>query len=124
MWLALGPQGRILATAPHVVVTAAYGSNDLLAPWVADMSVASPLRPVKGQMTLAPLVGEPMAPHAMRQHGVFVPAYSDSAHPIAPPAEQYAHAGLAAPPPGVAALPSALTAAAAAASFQLGGRAV
>ncbi|MBY0466320.1 MAG: FAD-dependent oxidoreductase [Burkholderiales bacterium] len=33
-------------------------------------------------MTLAPLHTEPLAPHALRQHGVFVPAYHDAAHPL------------------------------------------
>lgn len=83
-WEVLDAQGHSLSSAPHVVVTAAYGSQTLLAPWVADYTAAGPLRPVKGQMTLAPLQGEPLAPHAMRQHGVFVPAYTDADHPMAP----------------------------------------
>lgn len=84
LWRALDGTGHTLAQAPHVVVAGAYGSAALLAPHTADMMPATPLRAVKGQMTLAPLHGEPLAPHALRQHGVFVPAYDDAAHPLAP----------------------------------------
>jgi tRNA 5-methylaminomethyl-2-thiouridine biosynthesis bifunctional protein len=84
LWRALDGTGHTLAQAPHVVVAAAYGSAALLAPHTTDMTPATPLRAVKGQMTLAPLHGEPLAPHALRQQGVFVPAYDDAAHPLAP----------------------------------------
>lgn len=84
LWRVLDATGHALAQAPHVVVAAAYGSAALLAPHTADMTPATPLRAVKGQMTLAPLPGEPLAPHALRQQGVFVPAYDDAAHPLAP----------------------------------------
>lgn len=83
-WQARDASGGVLAQATDVVVTAAYGSAALVAPHVADVTAATPLRAVKGQMTLAPLRAEPLAPHALRQHGVFVPAYDDAAHPIAP----------------------------------------
>jgi len=82
-WQVLDAAGHALAQAQHVVVTAAYGSAALLAPHVASMDLTTPLRAVKGQMTLAPLNGEPLAPHALRQHGVFVPAYEDANHPVA-----------------------------------------
>ena len=40
-----------------------------------------PLRPVKGQMTLAGLETAPLAARPMRQTGVFVPAYQDTGLP-------------------------------------------
>lgn len=83
-WVVTDRDGQPLARAPHVVVTAAYDSAKLLSPWVADMSEAAPLRPVKGQMTLGPLTGTPLASHPMRQHGVYVPEYRDTAHPLSP----------------------------------------
>lgn len=82
LWQALDSSGATLAQAPHVVVAAAYGSAALLEPHT-DMTLSMPLRAVKGQMTLAPLRAEPLADHAMRQHGVFVPAYDDADHPLA-----------------------------------------
>ena len=83
-WQALDADGRVLASAPHVVVTAAYDSAALLAPHMAGMTLAEPLRAVKGQMTFAPLHGQPLAPHTLRDHGVYVPCYEDSLHPTAP----------------------------------------
>lgn len=83
-WQALDADGRVLASAPHVVVTAAYDSVALLAPHMAGMTLAEPLRAVKGQMTFAPLHGQPLAPHTLRDHGVYVPCYEDSLHPTAP----------------------------------------
>lgn len=82
-WLALNAAGEVLARAPHVVVAAAFDSAALLAPHMAGMDCAPPLRPVKGQMTFAPLSGEPLAPHALRAHGVYVPCYEDRQHPSA-----------------------------------------
>lgn len=83
-WQALDAEGRVLAQAPHVVVTAAFGSASLLAPHMAHLDMAQPLRPVKGQLTYAPLTAPPFAPHPLRDHGVYVPCYEDSAHPTAP----------------------------------------
>lgn len=83
-WQALDADGRVLASAPHVVVTAAYDSAALLAPHMTGMTLAEPLRAVKGQMTFAPLHGQPLAPHTLRDHGVYVPCYEDSLHPTAP----------------------------------------
>lgn len=82
-WQALDADGQVLASAPHVVVTAAYDSVALLAPHMAGMTLAEPLRAVKGQMTFAPLHGQPLAPHTLRDHGVYVPCYEDSLHPTA-----------------------------------------
>jgi tRNA 5-methylaminomethyl-2-thiouridine biosynthesis bifunctional protein len=83
LWQALDANAQVLASAPQVVVTAAFGSAALLAPHMADMARAQPLRAVKGQMTYAPLAGDPLAPHPLRDHGVYVPCYEDSAHPTA-----------------------------------------
>src|SRR5690606_11391539 len=43
---------------------------------------ALPLRPVKGQMSLAELTGEPLAKLPQRDNGVYVPCYED--HGLAP----------------------------------------
>lgn len=83
-WQALDTDGRVLASAPQVVVTAAFDSVALLASHMAGMTLAEPLRAVKGQMTYAPLHGQPLAPHPLRDHGVYVPCYEDSQHPTAP----------------------------------------
>lgn len=83
-WVVTDRDGQPIARAPHVVVTAAYDTARLLSPWVADMSEAAPLRPVKGQMTLGPLTGTPLASHPLRQHGVYVPEYRDTSHPMSP----------------------------------------
>lgn len=83
LWQALDAQGNVQAQAPHVVVTAAHGTVNLLAPHMAEMTQAEPLRAVKGQMTYGPLTVEPLAPHPVRDHGVYVPCYEDSGHPTA-----------------------------------------
>lgn len=82
VWQVKDSAGLAVAQAPHVVVTAAYGSAALLAPHTPGMTPVGTLRAVKGQMTLAPLLAEPLAPHAMRQHGVFVPVYEDADQPL------------------------------------------
>ena len=77
IWQALDPHKRTLAEAPNVVVAAAFGGHGLLAPdWVS--SEAWPLRPVKGQMSLGALSGNPLAERPLRQSGVFVPSYEDT----------------------------------------------
>lgn len=76
-WQAWGDRGALLAEVPHCVVAAAHGSAALL-----DM--AADLRPVKGQLSFGPLEGQPLAPHALRHQGVYVPCHEDSTHPIAP----------------------------------------
>lgn len=83
-WQALDAQGQVLAQAPHAVVTAAFDSARLLAPHMAQLDLNQPLRPVKGQLSYAPLTVPPFAPHPLRDHGVYVPCYQDSAHPTAP----------------------------------------
>jgi tRNA 5-methylaminomethyl-2-thiouridine biosynthesis bifunctional protein len=77
-WQALDALGAVLAQAPHVVVAAAFGSADLLHPLGEALEPGVTLRPVKGQLSHATLSGEPMAPHPLRDHGVYVPCYSDS----------------------------------------------
>lgn len=77
VWQALDSHTRTLAEAPNVVVAAAFGGHGLLAPeWVCGESW--PLRPVKGQMSLGALSGEPLADRPQRQSGVFVPSYEDT----------------------------------------------
>ena len=80
LWRALDVNGETLAEAHNVVVGAAFGSHGLLVPdWVP--SEAWPLRPVKGQMSLGALSGEPLADRPQRQSGVFVPYYEDAGLP-------------------------------------------
>lgn len=73
---------QTLGEAPAVVLASALGSAALLQglsnpsdwrPW--------PLHPVKGQMSLGPQHGEPMAPRPQRHNGVFVPRYDDADMP-------------------------------------------
>lgn len=81
-WQALAADGSLLAQAPVVAVTAALGSLHLLtaSPGLLSRDVL-PLHPVQGQMSLAALDGEPLAPRPLRNNGVFVPEYRDSGLP-------------------------------------------
>lgn len=81
VWLALDDTGRPLAQAPTVVVASAHGARTLLEGHQGLTATALPLRPVKGQMSLAALDGAPLAPRPMRNNGVFVPAYEDAGLP-------------------------------------------
>lgn len=77
-WQAVASDGSMLAEAPVVVVCAAFGSLALLTgPDVELPMGALPLRPVKGQMSLAELTGEPLAERPQRDNGVYVPCYED-----------------------------------------------
>lgn len=90
-WQALDAQGRCVAEAPVAVVTAAFGSHALLtgpAGWM-DLD-ALPLRPVKGQMSLAAQSGDPLAERPQRDNGVYVPLYEDTGLPPAWPARVWA----------------------------------
>jgi tRNA 5-methylaminomethyl-2-thiouridine biosynthesis bifunctional protein len=90
-WQALDAKGRCVAEAPVAVVTAAFGSHALLAGPSSLMDVdALPLRPVKGQMTLAAQEGVPPAPRPQRDNGVYVPLYEDSGLPPQWPARIWA----------------------------------
>jgi tRNA 5-methylaminomethyl-2-thiouridine biosynthesis bifunctional protein len=89
-WQALASDGHVLAEAPAVVVTAAYGSHALLAGCTGLDTDALPLRPVQGQMSLADLQDEPLAPRPQRDNGVFVPVYEDSGLPPQWPARIWA----------------------------------
>lgn len=72
--------------AAVVVLCAAYGSLPLLTDQAPPGSEdAFPLRPVKGQLSLAPLTGAPLADRPQRDDGVFVPAYHDTGLPPAWP---------------------------------------
>lgn len=90
-WQALDPEGRVIAQASTVVVTAAYGSLSLLAASATGLDLHTlPLRPVKGQMSLGPLNGPALAERPQRDNGVFVPAYEDRGLPPAWPARIWA----------------------------------
>jgi tRNA 5-methylaminomethyl-2-thiouridine biosynthesis bifunctional protein len=81
-WQALDDKQRVLAQAPVVVLACAHASAALLRNSWPEMTEAQlPLRPVKGQMTLAGLETAPLAARPMRQAGVFVPAYQDTGLP-------------------------------------------
>lgn len=76
-WLAMDHKGAVLGTAPSVVVASAYGALSLLVGQHGLTADSLPLRPVQGQLTLAPLEGPSLAPRPMRLNGVFVPEYED-----------------------------------------------
>jgi len=74
-----------------VVLACAHGSAALLrSSWPEVKESEWPLRPVKGQMSLAALETEPLAERPQRQAGVFVPAYQDAGLPPAWPARIWA----------------------------------
>ena len=81
-WQVLDEQGRLLGSAPVVVMASAHGSRELLLSLAPQADPAAwPLRPVKGQMSLGPLGDAEWAPRPQRQAGVFVPRYEDSGSP-------------------------------------------
>jgi len=91
LWRALNGKGELLAEAPVAVVAAAHGSHALLTQASGLMEAEHlPLRPVKGQMSLAALDGAPLAERPQRDSGVFVPVYEDSGLPPAWPARLWA----------------------------------
>lgn len=78
MWQARNARGQRVAQAPVVVVAAALGSLDLLLDGHTGLTHDDlPLRPVKGQMSLAALEGPALADRPQRNEGVFVPRYED-----------------------------------------------
>lgn len=90
-WQALDAHGQVMAQAPVVVVTAAWGSLALLGASTPDLGPETlPLRPVKGQLSLGALQGPPLAERAQRKNGVFVPLYEDSGLPPEWPARIWA----------------------------------
>jgi tRNA 5-methylaminomethyl-2-thiouridine biosynthesis bifunctional protein len=80
-WVALDDNSQPIAQAPTVVVASAHGVRTLLEGHHGLTATALPLRPVKGQMSLAALDDAPLAPRPMRNNGVFVPAYEDAGLP-------------------------------------------
>lgn len=81
-WQALDDQQRVVAQAPVVVLAAAHASSALLLnSWPGMAHAHLPLRPVKGQLSLAALDTAPLAARPQRQAGVFVPAYQDTGLP-------------------------------------------
>ena len=80
-WEAFDDSDRSIARGDAVVVAGAWGSFGLLSESLgggASLAEALPLRPVKGQMSLGPLVGQPGEARPRRDNGVFVPCYEDS----------------------------------------------
>ena len=89
-WQAMDVLGKPVAQGDVVVVASAWGSLRMLSdslPGGAGVAEALPLRPVKGQMSLGPLVGQPGEPRPRRDNGVFVPCYEDSGLPPQWPAK-------------------------------------
>lgn len=81
-WQALDDEQHVVAQAPVVVLACAHGSATLLRSSWPEMTESEwPLRPVKGQMSLAALETEPLTARPQRQAGVFVPAYQDAGLP-------------------------------------------
>lgn len=81
-WQALNTRESPIAGASVAVVAAAWGSLALLGQ--TDVQLHSenlPLRPVKGQMSLAAQSGLPLAARPQRDNGVFVPHYADTSLP-------------------------------------------
>jgi tRNA 5-methylaminomethyl-2-thiouridine biosynthesis bifunctional protein len=79
LWQAMDPDGAPIARAPVMVVCAALGSVSMLLSHPLSLAPeAFPLRPVKGEMSLAALEGPPLAVRPMRLNGVFVPQYEDT----------------------------------------------
>ncbi|WP_212745059.1 FAD-dependent oxidoreductase [Hydrogenophaga sp. 2FB] len=90
-WQALDANGDCVAEAPVVVVASAFGSHALLTDASGLMDADTlPLRPVKGQMSLGELQGEPTAARPQRDDGVFVPCYEDDGLPPQWPARIWA----------------------------------
>jgi len=89
-WRAVDAAGNTLGEAPVAVVAAAHGSQSLLVDSALMEPDHLPLRPVKGQMSLAPLRGAPLADRPRRDSGVFVPVYEDSGLPPDWPARLWA----------------------------------
>lgn len=89
-WVARGASGEVLGTAEAVVVATAYGAFPLLDGRHGLAAGALPLRPVKGQLTLAALEAPPLASRPMRNNGVFVPVYEDAGLSPAWPARVWA----------------------------------
>lgn len=80
-WQALDAAGRPVAAAPAVVLACAHAARPLLAALPGLDGAALPLRPVKGQMSLAALDDPPLAPRPVRNNGVYVPDYEDEGLP-------------------------------------------
>ena len=82
LWCLQDATQQTLGAAPAVVLAAALGSAALLQALSGPSDWrAWPLHPVKGQMSLGPQIGEPLAPRPQRKNGVFVPRYDDADMP-------------------------------------------
>lgn len=91
IWSALDANGQCLAEAPTLIVAAAFGSHGMLTRSPDLFSADTlPLRPVKGQLSLAAQDGAPLAPRPQRNSGVFVPDYEDAGLPPDWPARVWA----------------------------------
>lgn len=90
-WQAFNAVGDLVAGADAVVVTAAFGSHELLTRGSALMPAdALPLRPVKGQMSLGAQSTAPLAERPQRDNGVYIPLYEDTGLPPEWPARLWA----------------------------------
>lgn len=89
-WRALDAEGHCLAEAPFAVLTSAFGSLALLTDSALVEAASLPLRPVKGQLSLAAQPDAPLAGRPQRDSGVFVPLYEDAGLPPRWPARIWA----------------------------------
>lgn len=89
-WQAFAEDGGSLEEADHVVFAAAWGSTALLNRSLGFDPQTLPLRPVKGQLSLGPWAGVPLAERPCRDNGVYIPLYEDSAAPPGVPARLWA----------------------------------
>ena len=83
-WQAMDAHEHAIGQGDAVVVAGAWGSLGLLGETLGgcgSLAAALPLRPVKGQMSLGRLVGQPGEERPRRDNGVFVPSYEDSGLP-------------------------------------------
>lgn len=78
-WQALDERAQPLAEAPSAVVASAFGTKALLQSGLTQDDCSLPIRPVQGQLSFAPLAGHALAERPMRNKGVFVPRYDDTA---------------------------------------------
>ena len=89
-WQVLDKDGEPVAQSGTVVVASAQGTRGVIGSGLGVTDAALPLRPVKGQMSLAALEGTPLADRPMRNNGVFVPDYEDANMPLPWPSRLWA----------------------------------
>lgn len=78
VWQVLDRDDQVVSQSPVVVMASALGTLDLMIRSCPGLDHdVLPLRPVKGQLSLSALAGNPLSPRPQRNQGVFVPCYED-----------------------------------------------